>query len=242
MKIHSFITTFSRQDKIIKITEEKTVHQMCNVLKFEKGEQVYIGDGKNLRYLASILECNKKFVEAEILKEEIGQTNKPEIIIALATIKREAFEYALEKLTEVGVDGIIPIASDKTIKKGVNTDRAKSIIRESSEQSERIIMPVLFEESEFSKTLDYFSTKEDVQIIICDVPNTELPSKLESPKKIVKDPKTIVIFIGPEGGWSQRERLSAQILGIQTYTIGKTVLRAETAAIAIGFMAVNNKM
>lgn len=242
MKIHSFITTFSRHDKNLKITDDKTVHQMYNVLKFEKGEEVYIGDGKNIRYLTKIIDCNKKFIEAEILNEELGQTNKPEIIVALATIKREAFEYALEKLTEVGVDGILPIASDKTIKKGVNTERANAIIREASEQSERIIMPILFDESNFSKALDYFSSKDGVQIVFCDVPESELPSKTESPKKIIKDPKTIVFFIGPEGGWSDRERLSAQLLGVPTYSLGKTVLRAETAAIVIGFMAVNNKL
>lgn len=242
MKIHSFITTFSRHENTLKIDDEKVVHQMFSVLKFEKGEKVYIGDGKNIRYLTQISKCDKKNIETEIINEELGQTNKPQIIIALSTIKRESFEYALEKLTEVGVDGIIPIQSDKVIKKGVNEDRARSIIKEASEQSERIIMPVLFEESSFSKTLEYFSKQEDVQIFLSDVPNTELPAKAEAPKKIIKDPKTIVIFIGPEGGWSDRERLSAQILGIPNYIIGKTVLRAETASIVIGFMAVNNKM
>lgn len=242
MKIHSFITTFSRKDNILSIDEPNVVRQAFGVLKLAPGENIYIGDGKNVRYLTKINSIDKKILVAEIINQEEGQTNNPEIIVALATVKRESFEYALEKLTEVGVDGILPLSTDKTIKKGVNVDRSKNIIREASEQSGRIIVPILFDEAEIGKALEYFSAKDGVQLVFCDTPGSELPGKAEAPKRIVKNPNTIVFFIGPEGGWSDRERLSAQLLGIPNYSVGKNVLRAETAAIVIGFMAVNNKL
>lgn len=242
MKIHSFITTFSRKENSLSVDEPGVVRQAFTVLKLAPGEVVYVGDGKHIRYLAKISSIDKKLLNLEILGEEQGQTNTPEIIIALATVKRESFEYALEKLTEVGVDGILPLSTDRTIKKGINVERSKTILREASEQSGRIISPILFEEAELGKTLEYFSSKDGVQLVFCDTPNSELPSKAEAPKRIIKNPNSIVFFVGPEGGWSDRERLSAQLLGIPNYTVGKTILRAETAAIVIAFMAVNNKL
>lgn len=245
-KIHYFITTFARNDLTLSISDEKVIHQAHNVLKLEKGENLYIGDGKNIRYLTEIVEINKKQIECKVLKEDLANKVVPEIVIALATIKKEAFEYALEKLTEVGVHGILPINSDRVIKKGINVERSEIILREASEQSGRIVVPHLLPEMDLQKSFEYYIKKiesgESVQLVFCDIPNTDSPSKVTAKELIVKDPQKIVFFIGPEGGWSDREKLSADLLGIPKYSLGNNTLRAETAAIVTGYLAVNGKL
>lgn len=241
-KIHSFITTFSRDNLKLTITDDKTIHQVFNVLKISAGEHLNIGDGKNVRYETEILDISKKQLICQILNEELAQHSTPQIIIALATIKKESFEYALEKMTEVGVDGILPLTTDKVIKKGVNVERCETILREASEQSGRIVVPTLFDEINLQKAFEYYLDKGDTQLVFCDMPTETQPSKVESKKQIIENPKNIIFFIGPEGGWSDRERLSVSLLGIPTYNLGKNTLRAETAAIVATYLAVNNKL
>ncbi|MBP6912432.1 MAG: 16S rRNA (uracil(1498)-N(3))-methyltransferase [Candidatus Pacebacteria bacterium] len=241
-KIHSFITTFSRENLKLTITDEKTIHQVFTVLRIEKGEKIYIGDGQNVRYQTEILEIDKKQLVCQIIKEELAQHNTPEIVIALATIKKESFEYALEKMTEVGVDGILPLTTDKVIKKGVNVERCEIILREASEQSGRICVPKLLPETDVQHAFEYFLNKPDTQLVFCDMPTDTQPSKVETKKQIVENPKSIIFFIGPEGGWSDREKLSVSLLGIPTYNLGINTLRAETAAIIATYLAVNNKL
>lgn len=245
-KIHYFITTFSRDNLKISISDEKIIHQAFNVLKLEKGELLNIGDGKNIRYKTEIIEINKKQLVCKILSEEVANKTKPEVVIALATIKKESFEYALEKMTEVGVDGMLPLTTDKVIKKGINIERTETILREASEQSGRIVKPNLIPEMDLQKAFEYFIKKNDmgdkIQLVFCDVPDNESPSKVAVKTLLIENPNTIVFFIGPEGGWSDRERLSADLLGIPKYNLGPNVLRAETAAIITGYLAVNNKL
>lgn len=244
-KIHSFITTLLRQDDKIIVDDVKITHQAYNVLKLKKGEFIYLGDGQNIRYKTQIIDINKKQIMAKIIDQENSNETQLQVIIALATIKREAFEYALEKLAEVGVYGIMPIASDKVIKKGINIDRSKNILREASEQAMRITVPKLYEEMDMQSALKYFINNGNTQILFCDAPQTEPQtsgSKVTAKPYIVKDFKSIVIFIGPEGGWSEREMVSIDLLGIPKYSLGQNVLRAETAAIVAGYMAVNNKL
>ena len=241
-KIHSFITTFSRDNLKLTKKKKKTIHQVFTVLRIEKGEHIYIGDGQNVRYQTEILEVGKKQLVCQIIKEELAQHNKPEIIIALATIKKESFEYALEKMTEVGVDSVLPLTTDKVIKKGVNVERCQIILREASEQSGRIAVPQLLPEMDLQRAFEYYLSRGDTQIVFCDMPSQSSPSKVETKKQIINDPKNIIFFIGPEGGWSDRERLSVSILGIPTYNLGLNTLRAETAAIIATYLAVNNKL
>ena len=245
-KIHYFITTFARDNLKLTITDEKVTHQAFHVLKLTKGEHLHIGDGKNIRYEAEVLEINKKQIICRIIHESLATPSLPEIIIALATIKKEAFEYALEKMTEVGAHGILPIASDKVIKKGINTERCQTILREASEQSGRLVVPYLLPEMDLQKAFEYFIKKiesgEAIQLVFCDMPGHDSPSKVEVKKLIVNNPKATVFFIGPEGGWSDREKLSAELLGIPKYSLGNNVLRAETAAIVTAYLAVNKKL
>jgi 16S rRNA (uracil1498-N3)-methyltransferase len=241
-KIHSFITTFSRDNLKLTISDEKTIHQVFNVLKIEKGEHVYIGDGKNVRYETEVLEINKKQLTCRILHEDMAQHKTPQIIIALATIKKESFEYALEKMTEVGIDGILPLATDKVIKKGVNMERCETIVREASEQSGRIVVPKILPEMDLQHAFEHYLNQGDTQLVFCDMPSETTPSKVEVKKQITENPKNIIFFIGPEGGWSDREKLSVSLLGIPTYSLGANTLRAETAAIIATYLAINNKL
>ena len=245
-KIHYFITTFACDNLKLTITDEKVTHQAFNVLKLQKGEHLNIGDGKNIRYETEILEINKKQIICRIIHESLATQSLPEIIIALATIKKEAFEYALEKMTEVGVSGILPLTSDKVIKKGINIERCQTIVREASEQSGRLVVPYLLPEMDLQKAFEYFIKKiesgEAIQLVFCDMPGHDSPSKVEVKKLIIDNPIATVFFIGPEGGWSDREKLSAELLGIPKYSLGNNVLRAETAAIVTAYLAVNKKL
>lgn len=131
-------------------------------------------------------------------------------------------EWVLEKGTELGVSVFVPLVSDRSEKKNLNVERAEKILIESSEQSGRTVVPKLRDVVTFDEAIveDFpcfaFHPKGDVFTI----EHTQNYSPLG-------------IFIGPEGGWSDREIFLFKQNNVRVYSLGEQTLRAETAAVAI---------
>jgi 16S rRNA (uracil1498-N3)-methyltransferase len=219
-----FIEQEIEEGNEIMIIDADFVHQIFHVFRKKIGDEIVLLDNSGFEYLAEIVSMNKKEVNVKILnKKEVENVLKNEVILFASLIKKDKFEWVLEKCTELGISKFVPVISERSEKKGLNIDRARKIIKEASEQSERGFMPEICEPitlDEATKELDY----EAVALHLTGgIFNTE---QLKSIKKLG-------LFIGPEGGWGERDLELFKKNNIPLVTLGTQVLRAETASVAV---------
>ena len=165
------------------------------------------------------------------LGEQIPTTSVAEIILLLAIFKFDRMEWAIEKCTELGVSRIVPVIARRTdshlaVAATKRVERWQRIAQQASEQSRRtappeIAAPVKLPEAlNFSQGSRIVLSESETQTILRDVLS---PGTVES---------GIVLAVGPEGGWTDDELKSFQQAGWISASLGSTILRAETAAIA----------
>lgn len=227
MKIHRFFLQSKIGDKDkVKITDENIVHQMRSVLRLEEGNEVILLDGTGIEFSGRIESISKK--EVLVFKEKIKKADskidqKLELHLFASIMKKDNFEWVLQKATEIGVARITPVISERTEKNKLNMDRADKIVREAAEQSGRTDLPFLDEPIKLSVALRV--ALETPIILDIHAPKIDV-AKLRAEKKVC-------IFIGPEGGWGQRDKELFDKRKVEYVSLGKNVLRAETASISI---------
>ena len=225
MKLHHFIDNFDLRLGQLVIANGEIVHQIKDVLKLKKDERIMLGDGNGRKAEAEIVGLGKYEVEVFVIKVLEGE-NEPNNQVSLycAILKRENLELAVQKAVEAGVYKIVPILTERTIKVKINRPRLKKIIKEAVEQSERSVMPLLREPLDLEEAINDCASNN---LNIFFDPGGKSVSALPRMKK----PSNVGIFIGPEGGWSEKELALAKDKGLKIVSLGKTILRGETAAI-----------
>ena len=154
-----------------------------------------------------------------------------ELTVAVSLVQEQKFDMILQKLTELGVTSIIPVKTERSIvkiddnKKEKKYARWQMICKEASEQSHRVTIPKI---EEIVSLKELKKHKKDVNLI-CSL--NEFTKPLDN--YLQKEIKTILFVIGPEGGFSQKEEESLIEQGFECTTLGKRVLRVETAAIYV---------
>lgn len=205
------------------LVDKDLIHQWQKVFRLKMGDRVIIFDGSGFDHVSEIISLNKDEGVLTVV-EKIQNKNIPkkEIHLFQSIIKKDKFEWVTEKGTELGVSYFHPIISERSEKKNINFERARKIIKEASEQSGRGSLPILGELTDLEKSF-----------------NNNFPSIAfhstgdEFNKNDFEKEKVIGVFIGPEGGWSNKELEFFKEKGIKILSLGKQTLRAETAAIAV---------
>lgn len=235
MKIHRFIGSFDLSKKEVEIINPENIKQIKDVLRMEKGDKIILSDGKGREAEVVINEITKNKISASVLELTNKQELNRKVTLFLAILKKENFELSVQKAVEVGVSNIVPIVTERTIKTGLNVDRLEKIILEASEQSGRSIVPTLspifnFKEAlEIGKNSDLpAQTGEKIIFHITEEDNIYAPDKTA---------KNISIFIGPEGGFTEKEIDLAKDFGYSVASLGTFILRGETAAIIATYRA-----
>ncbi|MEI6580694.1 MAG: RsmE family RNA methyltransferase [bacterium] len=258
MKIHRFIGNFDLSKKELEIKDKEIVNQIKNVLRLKVGEAIELCDGKSISTIVDIVEIKKDKVLVKITsllhKDYEGQHSTKKVHLFCAVLKKENFELVVQKTTECGVSKIVPIISERTIKTGLNIERLRKIAKEASEQSGRINIPEILEPISYKESLE-LSEKNNTNILFdgsgelfYKMPWEARRSRTEKiPSKefscILEDnsPRTYNIFIGPEGGWTEREIAEAKNLNFKIASLGPLTLRGETAAIIATYLISNLK-
>ena len=146
-----------------------------------------------------------------------------EITVILALIKSDKFELTLQKLTELGVKRIVPYNAYRSVvkeaKKDKKLERYKKILMEASEQSHRNVIPEITSAIDIKDIEKY---KSDINIIAYEKEDIKSKSELKA--------KSITLIIGPEGGFDKDEYNTIVSMGFKSISLGKRILRAETAA------------
>ncbi len=236
MKIYRFIGNFNLELGRIKISDAEIYHKAKNVLRLNIGEKIILGDGKNHEATAEIIGFGKNLIEVNVL--EINENkNESEVcgVLYCSILKRENFEWVVQKATEAGIKEIIPVISSRTVKFGIKEDRFRKIILEAGEQSGRGELPVLSEPIKFKDALKN-AEQNDFNLFF----EMGYPALSQSDIGSLGS-KRVGIFIGPEGGWSDEEmeiikKKTEENKKFKLVGLGKTTLRAETAAVVASWM------
>lgn len=210
------------------LSREDSYH-LINVMRAKRNDLVEVVCDKKL-YICKIIDNNVNKVVCQIdrcIDKEKLET--PKVIIVQALVSENKMDLILQKCTELGVNEIIPL---KTINSKVNIDskvdkkinRWQIIVKEASEQSKRIDIPIVRE----VMTIDEINKLDGVKIF-CSV--NEVSNSIKRVLSNTKIDDTLILVIGPEGGFTDLEESKLINGGFVSVSLGNNVLRTETASI-----------
>lgn len=214
------------------------VNHIKNVLRMKPGEEIAVSNGTDGReYRCGIKELNEESILCELrfIKED-GVELPSRVHLYQGLPKADKMELIIQKTVELGVAEIIPVAMKRCVvklddKKGrQKTERWQAIAEAAAKQSKRGIIPVVREPVSFAEAVKEASAME-VKLL-----PYELAEGMGATKKILENlPKgaDIAVFIGPEGGFAPEEAEAAKATGIEPVTLGKRILRTETAGLTV---------
>lgn len=204
-------------------------HHLIRVLRARVGQEFDIV-ANGVLYNASVDNISEDRVEFE-LKAEIPAATPAPVTILLSIFKFDRMEWAIEKCTELGVAKIIPVIARRTdphlaSASAKRVDRWRRIVMQASEQSRRITPPEI---SEPMKLRDAATLAAALKIVLSE---SEEQTSLRELLDANRSQSAMLLAIGPEGGWTEDELQLFRDNGWSSATLGNTILRAETAAIA----------
>lgn len=221
MRLHRFFTKEPILGNRIVVKDEHLLHQWRNVFRYNTGTTLVIFDGSGKEFEAVIEKISNREAELNLLGEKQGVVCSSGPTLYQSLIKKDKMEWVVEKATELGVAKIVPIVSERSEKKGFNLERARRIAIEASEQCGRADVPVVGEIISLDESLE-----QSGDLVIFDSSGKSLELKAKSSKL-----KPLSLFIGPEGGWSEKELKFFRENNAEIFSLGKLTLRAETAAV-----------
>ena len=210
-------------------------HHLYQVLRKRTGEDIFVTDGERNLYKTVIEKIATNRIECTIIESfyNVNEREK-EIILYQSLLKNPArFEFVIEKATELGVFEIVPIKTENVVNKTTDkTERWQSIALSAMKQSQRCYLPKVCPPIGFTEALEKLKSnsikliahekKDDYSLQINDL---KLKDNIRS------------VFIGPEGGFTQKEVDDAVSNGFRILNLGKRKLRSETSAIlAVGLL------
>lgn len=232
MKIHRFLGNFNLDQDPIVLDQAELLNQFKNVLKLKVGEKVALGNGQKEEVLATIAQIQKSRI---ILKVDKKIKNKNESIhfahLYCSILKKENFEWVVQKATEIGVSAITPLLTTRTIKQGIKLARLETIVREAAEQSERGIIPTINPIQNFKDLFNRPASGKEFNFLFDQSGDSEF---LKNFKK--HSFESLNLYIGPEGGWTEEEIKRAKGAGFKIVSLGQLNFRAETAAVISSYL------
>jgi 16S rRNA (uracil1498-N3)-methyltransferase len=222
-----FVEQFTGESAVI---EGETAHHLGRVLRAQQGQLYELSDGLCVR-LGRIEAVARDRIEFALLEEIPSHAPAVDITLLLSIVKFDAFEWAIEKATELGVGTIIPVAASRSEKALLaaaekRAERWRRILVEASQQSRRVRVPVLGvplrPEHAFSKE------QGGAKVLLSE--RAEAAALREVLGAQMEGQATLAI--GPEGGWTDEEFARAAAVGFGEASLGKLILRTETAVVA----------
>lgn len=215
----------------------KDVNHIKNVLRMRPGETVLISNGMDREYTCVIEELLPEQVTL-LIQDIDGPARELPVKVTLfqGLPKSDKMETVIQKMVELGVYEIVPVATKRCVvkldekKAAAKTKRWNLISESAAKQSKRGIVPNVAEPVSFKKALEMAETMDMLLIPYEEAKNMEITREILSR---IRPDMTIGVFIGPEGGFSEEEVAFATAYGAKAITLGKRILRTETAGMAL---------
>lgn len=236
---HFFIKTENIENNQIKVEEKELLNHLINARRVKIGEKVLFIDENKIQYVTKISEIERKFLVAEILEKYPSfRELEVDITVARCVLKQDADFSAIQKATELGVRTIIPLLCDNcAIKESVvraKSDKFQKIADESVKQCERADFPVVLPPLKLDDFLTNQAKNHDKILIFSERAKNYGIKKYFAQNPYKKGDKILAV-IGCEGGFSDREFELFEKLNLQEISLGKLIMRADTALTAAIF-------
>lgn len=222
------------ENKII-IDEKGDVNHLKNVFRVKIDEKVRAVDGEK-EYLCRVAELDKKNVTLVI--DEIFEdrfSTKVKIDAAIGILKNDKMDLTIQKLTEIGINKIIPLSTKRGVAKvSEKKDKWDLIVREALKQCQGVKPLIIDEVTKIEKL-----KLEDYDLVIVPYECEDEYTLKNLLRKQTKELKSVLYIVGPEGGFDIEEIEYLKQKGANIVTLGKRILRAETASIVVGGVLIN---
>jgi 16S rRNA (uracil1498-N3)-methyltransferase len=207
---------------------KEQIHYLMTVLRMDDGARVLVFNGRDGEFLAALRSLSKKAAKLEILEQTRLQPPESRLDFLFAPLKAGRLDYLVQKATEMGVRRITPVFTDHTQLHKINASRLQANILEAAEQCGNLAIPQLREAGRLETLLSEWDPAR--RIIFCNESQAgNNPSAILS--AIAE--RDLALLIGPEGGFSERERaMLAALPFVTAIPLGPRILRADTAAVA----------
>lgn len=235
--MHQFFIPIDNIDgSTVRISGED-LHHMKDVIRLRNGEEFQVLDGKGKRYRCALSAYEEGQALAEILStEDVKEELSSEITLYQGFPKGDKMELIIQKCVELGVHRIVPVIMERSVARPDEKARVKkvkryrSIAESAAKQAGRGIIPEIGEVCSFREALKSAAGSDHLLLPY------EAAFGMEHTREILSGigrGESISVFIGPEGGFALSEVEEAKKLGAQVITLGKRILRTETAPIAV---------
>ena len=222
-----FINTELKTNALIALSSSNT-HYIINVLRMRGGENISIFNGKQGEWKGCIKSLTKKKAIIKIGNQIKEQKDEELINIIYTPIKGQRHYYLIEKITELGVNNIFPIFTDHSVIKKVNFKKINSCLISAAQQSGRLSIPEFHQPQYLNNFINSWDSKKN--IIFCDESKADLNNN-NFLSKIGNKNNLNTILIGPEGGFSKKEKnYLIKKKFIISISLGNRILRSDTAA------------
>ena len=226
------------------------VNHIKNVLRMKPGEKVLLSDGKGTNCLCELTELSADRVTARILPEEVMDTELPvKVTLFQGLPKGDKMELIIQKGVELGVSSIVPVDTARTVvkldakKEEARRKRWYGVSESAAKQSKRMIVPEVSGIMKFKAAMEAAKAYDLAIIPYEDAESLDGAGGMKLTRSLLgglQPGQSCAVFIGPEGGFSDEEIQLALQSGVRPVTLGKRILRTETAGLfvlsAIGFM------
>lgn len=221
------------------IIKGQDVNHIRNVLRMKEGEELNVSNGEDGKeYRCAILSFSEEEVVCELrFVKEDNHELPVKVYLFQGLPKADKFETIIQKNVELGVYEIIPVNMKRCVakldskKQNSKLSRWQSISEAAAKQSKRGIIPLIKEPLSFKEAVGY--AKKNCNVMLLPYEMAEDMSRTRQLLSAIKPGQTVAVFIGPEGGFDSEEVEFARREGFENITLGKRILRTETAGMTV---------
>lgn len=227
-----FVEQSAVKAKNIEITDKEDIKHICKVLRLGIGDKLEISDTNEFEYMTEILDVSPAMVTVRILdKQKFAREPQIKVTLYQGVPKRGKMETIIQKSVELGVYAIVPVFTERTVvteKHGFEKklDRWNRISAEAVKQCKRGIVPKVRKSMSFNEMLDDLAQYDLILFPYEDESEISIKDVLRNLKERREN---IAVIIGPEGGFAEEEARAIVAAGGKSVSLGKTILRTETA-------------
>lgn len=222
MKLHRYYVHDMRLEHDFWMKDDVLFHQWTRVFRYQIDRELVLFNDLREERLYKILKIGDNAVHLELVTEMVAKTPRRELYLCFSLLKKDKNEWVLQKGTELGVRHFVPLLTDRTEKTGFDIERAQKIVIEAAEQCERSDIPKIRDPITVDRIIEEIENKVDMYAAEQGNSQSSAPNPQSG---------TMAILIGPEGGWSDREKDLFTEKKIKHMSLSEFTLRAETAAI-----------
>lgn len=227
-----FVDKSAVKDRTIEITDREDIKHICKVLRLSPRSCIEVSDSNEFEYQTEIVSVDSSIVVVKILdKQRFTRETELKITLFQGIPKQNKMENIIQKSVELGVHAIVPVFTERTVvteKQNLNKkkERWNRISAETVKQCKRGIIPQIFNSLSFN---NMFPMLDNYDLVLFLYENENEHSLKDTLRSIKIKPKTAALIIGPEGGFSENEADAVIAYGGKSVSLGKTILRTETA-------------